>query len=72
MHDLLLVLLTADHLLHGPEFEGNHLCVWYAALLGIVVTDLDTLTTTAIHHHSNLLGRQLSRCWRHRNAAEKH
>ena len=65
-------LLTVDCLFHGTEFEWDHLCVWYAALLGIVVTDLDTLTTTAIHHYSNLLWRQLSRCRRHRSAAEEH
>src|SRR4030095_12404839 len=53
--DLLLVLLTADRLLHSTEIEGDHLCIWYATLLGIVVTDLDTLTATAIHHYSNLL-----------------
>jgi hypothetical protein len=72
MHDLLLVLLTADRLLHGPEFERDHLCIWDAALPGIVVTDLDTLMTTAIHHHSNLLWGQCSRCRRYRNAAEQH
>src|SRR6266851_5763001 len=71
-HDLLLVLLTADRLLHSTEIKRDHLRVWHAALPGIVVTDLDTLATTAIHHHSNLLWRQLSRCRRYRNAAEKH
>src|SRR5262249_49318158 len=71
-HDLLLVLLTADRLLHSTEIVGDHLCIWYATLLGIVVTDLDTLTTTAIHYYSNLLWRQLSRCRRHRSAEEKH
>src|SRR4029453_8732956 len=71
-YDLLLVFLTADRLLHGPEFERDHVCIGYATLLGIVVTDLDTLTTAAIHHHSILLWRQLSRCRRHRSAAEEH
>ena len=71
-HDLLLVLLTADRLLHGSDLERDHLRVWHATLRGIVVTDLDTLTTTAIHYHSNLLWCQLSRCWRHRNAEEQH
>src|SRR4029450_792021 len=41
-YDLLLVFLTADPLPHGPEFKRDHMCIRYAALLGIVVTDLGT------------------------------